>query len=750
MLVLFIASALSDYGAERARAAQRILEVSRGMAGAVERELRGATASLQALALSPQLQVGDLAGFRDLAVRFVATQPKGSTLILLDATGQHLVNTRLPLGEALPKRRPEVNAATVARVFATGQPLISNLVPRQENGGPIVTAEVPVLRDGQVVYDLSLVLPAQRFETIIAAQHLPAGTVSSVFDRAGVVVARVGGDGRFVGHQAPSGVLAKMLSQPEGIVNAVSLEGVPMLAVFSHTQPSGWSVCIGTPEAMLAAPLRRSLLMSVGGGLLGLMLSTAVAAVLVGRVLAPMRALARYAGNPAEMPAVTRVGLREVDAVVAALRDSTRQRQEAMVALQALNDGLEARVRQEIAHRIHAQEKLAQAQRMEALGQLAGGIAHDFNNVLQAVIGGLSLIARRADDPAAVRRLSAMAASAADRGAAITGRLLTFARRGELKAVPIAPAPLLQNMREILAPTLGPGITVKVEADFDLPLLQADKAQLETVLVNLAVNARDAMKAGGVLTLSARVEEVSEPAGRAAQGRGDGSASLRPGRYIRLEMRDVGSGMDEATLARAAEPFFTTKAPGQGTGLGLAMARGFALQSGGGFAIASKIGRGTCVSLWLPQTRTQDAQMAPADGEAPQADRPRGAAGTHILLVDDDAMVREVVASELDARGFRVTTASDGLAALALLDARLTVDVVITDFAMPGMNGLALIEEARRRCPDLPALLLTGYAEASAETTLSAVQDRLTQLVRKPVAGDELAARAAAMRRKDA
>jgi signal transduction histidine kinase len=491
-------------------------------------------------------------------------------------------------------------------------------------------------------------------------------------------------------------------------------------------------VAIGIPEAVLRAPLRHSLRLLLGAGVLALAISLGVAYALARRVLVPMRALARFAADPVRPPEPGSFGMLEVEAVAAALRHSLAERQAALEALQLLNESLEARVRHEIDSRERAQAMLAQAQRMEALGQLAGGIAHDFNNVLQAVTGGLSLIQRRADDPPAVRRLSGMAADAAGRGAAITGRLLTFARRGELQAVVIDPVGLLEGLREMLSPTLGAGIVVQVAASPGLPCLRADRAQLETVLVNLAVNARDAMPRGGTLTLSAKAEP--------AEG-GREQPELKPGPYLRLALSDTGSGMDAAVLARASEPFFTTKGPGHGTGLGLAMARGFAQQSGGGLCIHSILGVGTEVALWFPQAEQvpagdQQEEVVPPDPTLPKL---------RLLMVDDDSMVREVLAHELEDRGFQVVTASDGLSALALLDRGEPADVLVSDYAMPGMNGLTLIEEARRRRPDLPALLLTGYAED--EAGLAAAQNRLTVLLRKPVSGEELAARASLLSR---
>ncbi len=736
MLLLFGAEGYAEYRAQRARAGQRQLEVARSMAATVERELAGAVAALQALALSPRLAEGDLDGFRRLAVRFEVSQPPGSALVLLDRSGQHLVNTLFPPGAPLPHRNVQVNEDLTRQVFETGRPAISNLFPRALNGALIVTADVPVLRDGRVAYDLSLVLPAQRFSAIIAGQHLAPGTVASVFDRNGINIARSPNPENMIGRAASPTLLPALMAEREGIADTVSREGVPLLTAFSHSQPSGWAVGIGVPETVLRAPLRHTLLVLLGAGLLGLGLSLGLAWLLAQRVLQPMRDLAKFAADPSHPYSKTgALRLLEVDAVAAALRHSLNERQAAMDALRALNGSLEARVRQEIASREEVQAQLAQAQRMEALGQLAGGIAHDFNNVLQAVTGGLSLIVRRADDAAAVRRLSTMAADAAGRGAAITGRLLTFARRGELMAVPIEPLALLESLREMLAHTLGAGITVVLDAPAAIPCLLADRAQLETVLVNLAVNARDAMPEGGTLQLQAIAEDGAPAL--------DWPPDLPPGSYVRLSLTDTGIGMSPATLARASEPFFTTKAPGQGTGLGLAMARGFTEQSGGGFSIRSTPGSGTVITLWFPQaSRSRAAERSEC---APLFDA--SAPAMRILMVDDDSMVREVLARELEDRGFLVTTASDGLSALSLLDGGQPADVLVTDYAMPGMSGLVLIDEARQRRPDLPAVLLTGYAEADAALTMA--QHRLTVLLRKPVSGEVLATRVAGLWRRE-
>ncbi len=306
--------------------------------------------------------------------------------------------------------------------------------------------------------------------------------------------------------------------------------------------------------------------------------------------------------------------------------------------LHRLNEELEWRVRQEVAAREAAQARLAQAQRMEALGQLAGGIAHDFNNVLQAVSGGVRLMERRADDAGTVRRLAGMVAEATERGASVTQRLLGFARHGELQAEPVDAAMLLDGLREVLAHTLGSRISVRVELASEATVLLADKSQLETMLINLATNARDAMPGGGSVTLSAANERVADG--------GEHEAGLSPGPYVRISVADGGTGMSAALLARAAEPFFTTKPMGEGTGMGLAMARGFAAQSGGGMAITSEEGRGTTVTVWLPAADGQVARHPDRTADASAAEA-KCNGGARVLLVDDNTLVRAVLAAEL-------------------------------------------------------------------------------------------------------
>jgi PAS domain S-box-containing protein len=390
-----------------------------------------------------------------------------------------------------------------------------------------------------------------------------------------------------------------------------------------------------------------------------------------------------------------------------------------------INARLEQRVREEISAREAAQQRAAHVERMHALGQIAGGIAHDFNNVLQAVSGGAALIERRPDDAARVLRNARLVLDAARRGAAITSRLLAFSRRGDLRAENVDSAALLTDMAEVLTHTLGGSVVCVVDVVPGLPPLFADRGQLETVLVNLATNARDAMPSGGTLTLHADTEVASaglpHPAG------------LAPGMYVRIVVSDTGIGMGRDVLTRVTEPFFTTKEPGKGTGLGLAMAKGFVEQSGGSLSIDSTVGHGTRVILWLPvATGAADATVNPAAGRSVSGGKPS------VLLVDDDAIVRDVLMLSLEDAGYAVHPADGGATALAWMERGERIDIIVSDLTMPAMDGLTLIRLVQERRPKLPAILLTGFAGDGAALAVGGAISGAFSLLRKPVSGTQL------------
>ena len=402
--------------------------------------------------------------------------------------------------------------------------------------------------------------------------------------------------------------------------------------------------------------------------------------------------------------------------MLGAITDITAER-DASAELERL---VEARTR-ELAE---AQTRLAQAQRMEALGHLAGGIAHDFNNVLQAIEAATDLIERK-PEPENLPRYLRMLREGTKRGSAISRRLSSLSRRPELDPEAVTTSHFLEEIAGVLRRTVEPGVEVGVEIATDCPSLLADRRQLETALLNIAANAREAIRGAGKLRLRAQADT--------AQGAAISpfAVKLRLGAFVRIEISDSGEGMTPDVRARATEPFFSTKPRGRGVGLGLSMARGFAEQSGGALEIVSAPGEGTTVAIWLPVAAT-----AATETRTPDA----GARGS-LLLVDDDPLIRELVGEQLRDAGYTVTECEDGRAALQQLDGGLGIDLLLTDFAMPEMNGVALAREARRRLPQLPVVVLTGYAGEAAD----AAGDTHLSLLRKPIDSAALVGRVAAL-----
>ena len=394
----------------------------------------------------------------------------------------------------------------------------------------------------------------------------------------------------------------------------------------------------------------------------------------------------------------------------------------------------EAQVLREVAAREQAQAQAAHAERMTALGELAGGIAHDVNNLLQVVGGGASRIERHCGDPAEVARQARRIQDAVERGSVIGRRLLAYARREALRAEPIDVAALLAELGDLLAHAIGPTIRIHIDAAGAPDRVLADRGQLETVLLNLATNARDAMPGGGDLMVSARSVALDREAD---------SPRLGAGRYLRLSVADTGTGIDRSTLARAAEPFFTTKPKGRGTGLGLSMAKTFAEQSGGALEIDSEPGRGTTVTLWLRQAERepQRATQTPAPPEIPAV----FGAGRRVLVVDDDELVREGLMTSLEDAGFVALGAQDAIGAIAHLDAGIEVDALITDFSMPGMNGVDLIHEVHARRPGLPAILLTGHVSDGGTQAFQRLRTEPFTLLFKPMPPARVAQRLASV-----
>ena len=381
----------------------------------------------------------------------------------------------------------------------------------------------------------------------------------------------------------------------------------------------------------------------------------------------------------------------------------------------------------EIAQRGVAEDQLRQAHKMEAIGQLTGGIAHDFNNLLTALVGDLEMAEARINDDPQTTDLLQAALRAAGRGSTLTRHLLAFARRQHLEPRPVDVAAAVDGVARMLGRTIGPGIRLVVHAETDLPPAWIDPNQLELVILNLALNARDAMPDGGILRIDAGCRGIES---------GGPLPDLVSGDSVVISVSDTGIGMNSETLARAFEPFFTTKEAGRGSGLGLSIVHGFAAQSGGSVRISSALGKGTKVDLSLP--RANGKAISDADREPDHYDTHPGQA--RILVCDDDADVRALVGSSLRDSGYAVWEAENPACAFAILERERPIDLLVVDYAMPEMNGLAVINRAQACQNGLKALLISGHAEILHASGVSGIP-----LLAKPFRVTELRRRIAEM-----
>ena len=388
-----------------------------------------------------------------------------------------------------------------------------------------------------------------------------------------------------------------------------------------------------------------------------------------------------------------------VEGFYAFVQEVTDRRRAAEELEEVVAERTEA-LRQEIASRAEAEAALRQSQKMEAVGQLTGGIAHDFNNMMTGVIGSLDLMKRRIASGRLenLDRYMDAASASAERAAALTQRLLAFSRRQSLDSRPLDVNDLIGSLQALLQRSINERITLRTQLADDLPLGVADENQLESAILNLVLNARDAMPDGGILTVSTSLAMIDAP-----------QADIEPGRYVVVTVSDTGVGVDPDVLDKVFDPFFTTKPLGQGTGLGLSMVYGFAKQNGGAARMESRPGLGASVRVFLPAA--QDAQV-----EAPQpavTPAPVGA-GQTVMLVEDDESVRLVVREVLDELGYVAIVAPEPLGAIPILSSAQRIDLLISDVGLPGMTGRELAEVARQHRPDLPILFITGYAENAA------------------------------------
>jgi signal transduction histidine kinase/ActR/RegA family two-component response regulator len=722
---------------ERERSASKLEESARGLARAVDAEFSSVRAVLLALASSPTLAEGDLAGF-ERQLRAVRARTSRH-LELVDLSGQVVVSTQMPPGS--PPLRTDTHGWRTAA--EEKRPYVTEI---QTAGGNLFARQVvPIVQDDAVRWTLHAIVLPSDFSDILRQPGVPSDWIVSVVDQNGTHFIRSHGNDRFAGQPLVPALLDQLKQRGTGTLPTISLEGIPLISTVAYAPSSQWAVAVGLPQASLQAPLYRQLrdLAILGAVLLAIAF---ILAFLTARYLdtsiQELRRAARRVGAGAVVdPPPTRV--REVQHLAAVLSQVSRKLRDRTARLAELNATLEDQVAARTAQLTEANAKLLaemkrheetevqlrQMQKLEAIGQLTGGIAHDFNNMLAVAMISLRLNARRVQrGDTQVQELIDGGTQSLERAATLTRRLLAFARQQSLSPETLNVNRLLAGMEDMLRRTLREDIVIETRLAGGVWRTYADVAGLESAIINLAVNARDAMADGGKLTIETANVELDEA--YAAE-----HADVTPGEYVVIAVTDTGCGMTPEVIERAFDPFFTTKPAGQGTGLGLSQVFGFLKQSGGHVGIYSEPGTGTTIKLYLPKLRDQadrSTRIAPTLS-------PMRAVGAQelILVVEDDDRVRQVTVQLLHELNYTTIDADCAETALTLLDGHADVQVLLTDVIMPDMNGRRLAEEALKRRPDLKVLYTTGYTRSA--IVHNGILDPGVQLLTKPFTIEALA-----------
>ncbi len=697
---------------------QRTLrDTSRALLSMVESELARRATVAQVLAQSGPLDQG--AGLSSAALRAFDEQARRAVQGLdgwveLHAPGRVLLDTRRPVGAEL-LAEPRAGLSAVAEVLP---------LRRDAPGSAHAALLAPVQREGATVLNVLVTLRPGELQRIVEAQRLPPDWVATVLDSNGVVVARHPGGGH-VGRLATPLMLDRLARRQEGLFDAMTLDGHSSTA-YNYFSPAGWSFIAGMPRQEFAVVLPFTLAQIVFGGLVLLGLAVAGAMRLAQRIVEPVLALKQVAGQlqAGHAVAARSTGIVELDAVAQALEEASH-------TLGQGRNELQRQVAAAVASTRLAEQHISQGQRIQALGRLTGGVAHDFNNLLGVISNSAYLIQRQAGTLPGLQLPVAATLRAVEVGTRLTQHLLRVAGQRDLRPRQLLLNQFLPELEELLRSVLGRHIALSVKVAPGIHAVHVDAGELELALINLALNARDAMPAGGELRLRAR-NVTAAHARNDGEGQDDSVPPAAPHAavpadndsgnvnvnvndstgWVEIAVGDSGPGMPSELAASVFEPFFTTKPVGKGTGLGLSQVHGFCTQAGGLARIASTPGVGTTVLLLLPASCTvmKPADEPPPRSAAPAPVAPPSLAGACVLLVEDNTELGDVTAALLKIHGATVERAADAAEALQLLDSSLPVDLVLSDVVMPGaMDGLALARQLRRERPQLPVLLISAY-----------------------------------------
>ncbi len=690
LIPAFLASAVAIwlvYTEQRAAQEKSSQEAAKSFANLVDKNFMAIEGQLQALAKSPHLAEGKLDSFAKHARALV---PVSSRVIVLSTLeGQQLINTRAPAGVPLPRTNP---ALLRLRVDDPDRPVVSDLfigaVARKKD----VAVDVPVRIDGTTKYRLAMGFSAVELQELIDEQRFPSGWIATITDRNGVIVARSDRAAEFVGKSASGTMLQRIrATERSGINLGHALDGRPVAAFFHRAPQSGWTAVLSIPQSEIRKPAQSAA--AYASAILLLLLGVAiwVAHHYARRTAGPIETLRQAAEllGQGKLVHLTRTGLHEADSIGDALAAAGTQ-------LRQHNELLETRVAEAVAASEVAQRALMQAQKLEALGRLTGGIAHDFNNILQTLSSCLQLL-RLSPNPARIPSILDNGEKAIRRATELTAQMRSFARVQDVRLEALDVAETINTIMPLLASSLHNPRMLRTNMAEDLWPVNIDRLQFELALLNLVINARDAMPRGGEIVLSCSNAVLTS-----------NDKAVAPGEYVVVAVADQGTGIPAELLGKVLDPFFTTKPVDKGTGLGLPQAYGFATQAGGTLVIDSSEGSGTTVTMYLPRSAHKPDAIAVAPGE-PVA--PRDGNGS-VLFVEDDPLVRQTVMLALQHAGFTVIEAASGDEALVLLEAGTPVEFVFSDVVMPGeINGVELARIVADRYPHLHVVLASGHNE---------------------------------------
>ena len=667
--------ARTTYQREAENLRQHVAQLANDLNSLVERELDKRAVMAGMLAASPELRSNDLSAFYDEAV--VGTRGTQSWAILVDAKSQHL-NTLRPLSSASIPRAPDAPIlSTGVTVFFTMTGPVRQL--------PVACVQVPEARKIPPAFNVGVCFDPQIIQEIFNATTFPRDSFGGIVESNGLVVARSKDPQKWMGKAAAPALLQRIRSGQAGFAESKTLEGISSLLFLTKPNRYGWSTSIAMPLTGFESAAWRVMIQAFGASGLLLVVGLGLALYAARRISEPVSALREAAErlSQGDVPSKLFTDIQEADEVSEALHVAGLRSREATATL-------ERRVTEAVQQAREAQAALLEGQKHEAIGRLTGGIAHDFNNLLQTIQMGLQVIGMTATT--GQRRVLDSSIRATNKAAELIRQMLAFGRAAPLMPRPVDFGDFMLKTQELAGRAVGAKISLTAHVASDLTGVFVDPTQLELALLNLVFNARDAMPEGGTIIVSAN---------NAPEFKMDTTPDCV---FVRIEVRDDGPGMSEETRARALEPYFTTKAVGAGSGLGLAQVASFVKQSGGQLELESSPGAGTRVCLFLPSCELPI--LAPETENCGQTGSPH----LRILMVEDDVLVSSVVVPALEASGYHVSLCGTADEALTILEQVIDVDVLFTDVVMPGkMTGMDLAHWCQTHRPALAIVVATGY-----------------------------------------